>query len=795
MDYITQRLMMAASSGTPPSGDPMQINITGSYISLVLSGTVAVYIDWGDGTGEVRTSTGTVTRSYGSTATRDIKIYGILTGFNGFGSYAANVNRIDSWGDLGLTDLYGGCTSCINLTSVPNDIPSTVTTLCVLFHGCNTFNQNIGSWNTSNVINVSYMFGNCTVFNQNIGSWNTSNVTDMAGLFHNARTFNQNIGGWNTAKVNDLHSVFYNALVFNQNVGSWNTHNVTNLWGTFNNAQAFNQNIGSWNTHNVTNLTSTFNNAQAFNQNIGSWNTHNVTKISGMFQLANTFNQNIGSWNTSKIEYFTGIFERADAFNQNIGSWNTSNATLMWHCFYGALAFNQNIGSWNTSKVIHMSSMFCGTYNFNQDISSWNTANVVNMNRMFYDARSFNQDLSPWCVENVTDYSFFNDLPIPSVWTQSKPVWGCCPSENTFLDGKIYGIGENEDGRFGLNNRTDFAGFGLIGFPNFEWISVQCERTFVGVKTDGTLWTCGDNNYGRLGLNTTSVLNNKSTFTQVGSDTNWSKVYANNGFFVAQKTNGTLWSWGYSAGIYGHNILSSISTPTQIGLDTDWVDVCSVTTGAATSSSTTLVALKSNGTLWGCGENTYYAISEDLTATSTLTQIGTDTDWSKISGGNRTLFSIKTNGTLWCRGDNFYGQLGLNSRINKTTFTQVGSETNWSKVFCTPYQTFAIKANGTLWSCGNNSYGSLGLNISLDLFAKSTFTQVGTATNWADISLGCGCFFGLRSNGAVYYCGGYYLSSCGGSRSVPTAVGYFETTGHFSTVYDLYNYPCCVLYS
>ena len=45
--------------------------------------------------------------------------------------------------------------------------------------GAKSFNQNIGSWNTSNVKICMVCSGLATSFNQNIGSWNTNNVTNM----------------------------------------------------------------------------------------------------------------------------------------------------------------------------------------------------------------------------------------------------------------------------------------------------------------------------------------------------------------------------------------------------------------------------------------------------------------------------------------------------------------------------------------------------------------------------------------------------------------------------------------
>jgi surface protein len=172
-------------------------------------------------------------------------------------------------------------------TPIPfNNIVTTfVTNMQYLFRHI-SFNENISSWDVSNVTNMEKMFSNANPFNQNIGSWNVANVTKMNEMFQDNRAFNQNIGSWNVSNVTDMSYMFLRASAFNQPIGSWNVSNVTYMAYMFQQATAFNQNIGSWNVANVTNMQWMFYQATAFNQNISSWNVSNVTTMMNMFSDA-----------------------------------------------------------------------------------------------------------------------------------------------------------------------------------------------------------------------------------------------------------------------------------------------------------------------------------------------------------------------------------------------------------------------------------------------------------------------------------------------------------------------------
>jgi surface protein len=77
-----------------------------------------------------------------------------------------------------------------------------------MFTGASVFNQDISSWDTGLVQNMSYMFEVATSFNnggvalpQVAGKWDTSNVNDMSVMFDFATAFNQDIGSWNISSV------------------------------------------------------------------------------------------------------------------------------------------------------------------------------------------------------------------------------------------------------------------------------------------------------------------------------------------------------------------------------------------------------------------------------------------------------------------------------------------------------------------------------------------------------------------------------------------------------------------
>ena len=273
-----------------------------------------VEVDWGDGSAPIVTQdvdselpSTFPDYTYTNPGVYDIQIKGATKldfGLVDSGDHNDKfTGEIFQWGNTPFTRL--SFKNCINFNpSNVSDNPffGPDASISELFYGITNFNQDIGSWDVSNVTNMSRTFQGATNFNQDIGSWDVSNVLIFRNTFTMATNFNQDISSWDVSNATNMSDMFLGATNFNQDIGSWNVGNVTNMRGMFQGATNFNQDIGSWDVSNVLIFRNTFTMATNFNQDISSWDVGNCEQMSFMFTAAANFNQNLSPWNILNVQ-------------------------------------------------------------------------------------------------------------------------------------------------------------------------------------------------------------------------------------------------------------------------------------------------------------------------------------------------------------------------------------------------------------------------------------------------------------------------------------------------------------
>jgi alpha-tubulin suppressor-like RCC1 family protein len=306
--------------------------------------------------------------------------------------------------------------------------------------------------------------------------------------------------------------------------------------------------------------------------------------------------------------------------------------------------------------------------------------------------------------------------------------------------GELWVWGRNTHGQLGTGDNTNQSSPVQTISQGTNWRSVTGGLLHTAaIKTDGSLWCWGYNAYGQLGTQDQSDRQVPTQTISEGMD--WSLVSAGSYHTAAIKTNGSLWSWGDNRyGQLGDNTETTRFSPVQtVSQGTDWK---SVACGGGHT-----VAIKTNGTLWTWGDNEYGQLGDSTTVNrmSPVQTISGGSRWSSVTGSWGFTSAIKTDGSLWTWGQNTYGQLGTGDTVQRSSPVQTSSGgKDWRQIASGgDHHSAAIKADGSLWTWGRNNIGQLAVpSISFNLTPlRSGFND----TKWKDVSAGNYSTYGIKS--------------------------------------------------
>lgn len=279
--------------------------------------------------------------------------------------------------------------------------------------------------------------------------------------------------------------------------------------------------------------------------------------------------------------------------------------------------------------------------------------------------------------------------------------------KNTFAikkDGTLWACGSNEYGSLGVNSESKIYNyFHQIG-EDTNWKKVAPSYLFtVALKENGTIWAWGQNDASQLGNRSKNEY--ELAPIQVGEASNWIDVATtSNKTAFAIKEDGTIWGWGLNVSsiIVADKCVKTVYLPTQISDDKDWIRI--------EAGNNHVIAQKKDGTLWTWGDGSVGQLGNngEKMETNVPFQVSKD-KFIDFTAGYAVSYAVKADGTLWAWGRNNYGQLGDGTTENRLVPVQIGFDKNWNQVQTKAFQaTMIAKEDGTIWYMGWNTFGGFG---------------------------------------------------------------------------------------
>lgn len=297
----------------------------------------------------------------------------------------------------------------------------------------------------------------------------------------------------------------------------------------------------------------------------------------------------------------------------------------------------------------------------------------------------------------------------------------------------------------------------VVGGHSF--IQITCNGSgAAGLKEDGTVWAWGQNSMGEVGDNTrttrsspVSVVGDHSFISIAGG----CSVLSTNSYYLALKADGTLWGWGFAGDLqFGPSALS-FSSPVCIPYFGGDRKIVRMTTGDQHYH-----CVDTNGRWWGMGRWSQTRYDQNrVAAVSMPRQTNRPMRVSislKIVSGNvarSTAVAIANDGSAWSWGSNQYGELGIGTTISKSSPSSILGGKSFSKIYNASQSMIGIDgSDGSAWSWGYNNYGQLGDNSKTN---RSSPVSVVGSISFKDVVIDATCSLGIKGDDGTCWSWGY----------------------------------------
>jgi alpha-tubulin suppressor-like RCC1 family protein len=232
-------------------------------------------------------------------------------------------------------------------------------------------------------------------------------------------------------------------------------------------------------------------------------------------------------------------------------------------------------------------------------------------------------------------------------------------------------------------------------------VQAEAGRSFsMALRADGSVYTWGRTEGGELG--------NGFFFSNVHSPaaialSNVVQVAAGNSHALALRRDGSIVAWGWNLyGQLGDMTQNSRAVPSPTAYPGCFV--------AIAAGHLHTLALRSDGTVWASGNSAYGTLGNGTTnsVNTTPTQVPGLTDVIAIRAAGFTSHALKSDGTVWAWGDNSWGSLGDGTNIQRNTPVQVAGLTNIRAIASAYYNAYAIRSTGEAYAWGRGDMGAIG---------------------------------------------------------------------------------------